>query len=233
MEQTYCIYKITNQINGKAYIGFTKNFMKRMWGHQNTAQKGVGQAVHAAIRKYGWENFTREELYYSTNKQHTLDMEDVFINLYETKGDRGYNITRGGQQGPPKGYVRKPMTEEQLIRLRDRAKDPETRRKISEKLKGNKNCLGRHHVVSEEARIRMKLTNKGKYSDKQRAITSECMKGNQYAKGHVCTGEQKQKISTFMRNRDHSYKIGRKQSPETVEKKRISRLENKRKQEVC
>jgi group I intron endonuclease len=157
MEQTYCIYKITNQINGKAYIGFTKNFMKRMWGHQNTSQKGVGQAIHYAIRKYGWDNFSKEELYYSTDKQHTLDMEDVFINLHETKGAKGYNITRGGQSGPPKGNKHQgPTTEEwkrkigasvheTLIGNKRRlgCKDSEeTRNKKSEVLIGNTRTLG-------------------------------------------------------------------------------------------
>ena len=137
-QQTYCIYKITNTVNGKGYIGFTKDFHKRMIDHNRTANKGTGQAIHAAIRKYGWENFIKEEIYYSIDKQHTLDMEDVFINLHETKGAKGYNVTRGGQQGPPKGYVRKPMTEEQLIRLRERMKDPEIRRKISERNKREK-----------------------------------------------------------------------------------------------
>ena len=64
-----------------------------------TASKGQGQAIHAAIRKHGWENFVAEELYYSYDKQHTLEIEDVFIKLHETKGLKGYNITRGGQSG--------------------------------------------------------------------------------------------------------------------------------------
>ena len=99
MEQTYCIYKLTNIVNGKGYIGFTSDFKRRLREHKKTASKGQGQAIHAAIRKHGWENFVAEELYYSYDKQHTLDFEDHFINLYETKGLKGYNITRGGQSG--------------------------------------------------------------------------------------------------------------------------------------
>lgn len=208
MEQTYCIYKITNQINGKAYIGFTKNFMKRMWDHNRTANKGKGQAIHAAIRKYGWDNFSKEELYYSTDKQHALDMEDVFINLHETKGVKGYNVTRGGQQGPPKGYVRKPMTKEQLARFHDRAEDPEIRRKISEALRGNKNRLGRPHVVTEKMKEKMSEAQKGHHppNEHQKEVARAFMKGNKYALGSKLSEERKQKLREAARNMDHSYK---------------------------
>lgn len=208
MEQTYCIYKITNQINGKGYVGFTKNFVKRMWGHQNTAQKGKGQAIHAAIRKYGWNSFLREELYYSKDKQHTLEMEDVFINLYETKGIKGYNISRGGQQGLLKGHQRKPMTSDQLQRLRNRMKDSAIRQKISKGLRGNHNKLG--WISTEITKAKQSAALKGHrgrlYSEDERKKQSEKLKGNTNATGYKHTFEWKQKISNFMKQRDHSYK---------------------------
>ncbi len=226
MKQTYCIYKIMNQINGKVYIGFTKNFQNRMNGHLYTANKGAGQAIHAAIRVYGWENFSKEELYYSTDKQHVLDMEDVFINLYEAKGTKGYNVTRGGQQGPPKGYVRKPMTEEQLIRLRERARDPEIRRKISEANKGNHHKLG--WKASDKTRAKQRKSSRGrlgrKQSDAERLYRSEIMAGNTIAQGHIHTSDWKHTHSEYMKKRDHSYKIGRHASSETKERMRQSHI---------
>lgn len=223
MEQTYCIYKLTNQINQKSYIGFTKNFHKRIIDHNRTANKGTGQAIHAAIRKYGWGNFVAEELYYSYDKQHTLDMEDQFINLYQTKGQYGYNITRGGQQGPPVGTKRLPLTEQQLIAHRERFKNSEIRRKISEGLKGNKNKLGWKAPV--ETRDKQSAASKGRagrtsdlYSPEEVKKRSDAMKGNRHALGMSHTKEWKQNMSVFMKKRDHSYKIGRKQTAEQKQK---------------
>ena len=47
------VYKITNLINGKAYIGITNDFKRRMDNHKC----GKKQAVDLAIQKYGEENF--------------------------------------------------------------------------------------------------------------------------------------------------------------------------------
>lgn len=101
----FYIYKLLCTTNGKGYVGFTKEIKRRMRQHKDTAKSGKGSAIHAAIRKYGWQTFQVEELYRSENKEQTLEMEDTFINLHETKGIKGYNLTRGGgKQGPSKGY---------------------------------------------------------------------------------------------------------------------------------
>jgi group I intron endonuclease len=118
-----------------------------MYGHVNTAQKGKGQDIHAAIRKYGWSNFSREELYYSTDKQHALDMEDVFINLYETKGEKGYNVTRGGQPGPPKGKYHH---------------SEETKKKMSGSMRGKKHVVTFRPPTSEETCKKISESNIGK-----------------------------------------------------------------------
>ena len=151
-------------------------------------------------------------MYSSKNKLHALEMEDYFINLFETKGSSGYNITRGGQQGPPKGTKRKPLSEEQLLRRRERMKDPELRRKISE---GVRACEGRGANISKskigkprsaETIEKMKISNRGKGSARQKEVAREIMKGNTHAKGLKHTEEYKQMMSDFMKNRDHSYK---------------------------
>ena len=57
----YYIYKFTNKTNGKIYIGQTNNIQKRKNGHKsesfNEKSAGYNLPFHAAIRKYGWENF--------------------------------------------------------------------------------------------------------------------------------------------------------------------------------
>ena len=209
MEQTYCIYKLTNTINGKGYVGFTSDFKRRLRQHKETASKGQGQAIHAAIRKHGWENFVAEELYYSYDKQHTLDMEDHFINQHETKGTRGYNVTRGGQSGLPKGKIvpwnkgkkMGPMKPDRLAQHLEMIKqfsiDPEWRRKVSEGIKGNTNCLGRKWT--EESKAKMSVSMQGNIngtfqSETTKFVKHESMKGNQRAAGHKHTEEWKQKL---------------------------------------
>lgn len=51
------IYKITNKINGKIYVGQSNNIKRRFWEHQN---RGAASRipVDAAIEKYGSENFS-------------------------------------------------------------------------------------------------------------------------------------------------------------------------------
>jgi hypothetical protein len=51
------------------------------------------------------------------------------------------------------------------------------------------------------------------------------MKGNKHAFGHTHTDECKQAQSEYMKNRDHSYKVGRVHTPEHREKIRLANIE--------
>jgi group I intron endonuclease len=122
------IYKITNIINGKIYIGFDTSFPKRIKQHYNDAKRGKNSPLCNDIRKYGWENFTNEVLYQSFDVQHCLkSMESYFIIEYNTFLE-GYNQTTGGN-----GTLNSP-----------RPKSEEWRKKHSERMKNNnprKGCI--------------------------------------------------------------------------------------------
>jgi len=99
----YKIYKCTNEINGKTYIGFThKSLTKRIIEHKSSAKNGSDYLLHKAIRKYGIDSFKWESLYESFDKEFILfTMENYFIienNSYFETGF-GYNMTFGGQGG--------------------------------------------------------------------------------------------------------------------------------------
>jgi group I intron endonuclease len=99
----YKIYKCTNEINGKTYIGFThKTLTKRIIEHKSSAKNGSDYLLHKAIRKYGIDSFKWESLYESFDKEFILfTMENYFImenNSYFETGF-GYNMTFGGQGG--------------------------------------------------------------------------------------------------------------------------------------
>lgn len=97
----YSIYKITNQVNNKSYIGFTnKKPHERLQKHYKTAFKDNSQyLIHRALRKYGKENFLFEVIYQSHDGNYTLkEMEEKFIRKYNTHCvyGYGYNMTYGG-----------------------------------------------------------------------------------------------------------------------------------------
>lgn len=102
----YTIYKATNKINGKIYIGFDSNYPERISEHLrdafNIEHKAYSTVFHKSIRKYGKENFSWEIEYQSKEKDHTLNiMENYFIDMYRSyikfKDSNGYNMTIGGE----------------------------------------------------------------------------------------------------------------------------------------
>jgi len=86
------IYKTTNLINGKIYIGKDK--------HNNPKYLGSGKSLQYAIKKYGSENFKKEILEYCNSEEQLCQCEIKWINLYNSM-DRsiGYNMTEGGKGG--------------------------------------------------------------------------------------------------------------------------------------
>lgn len=94
------IYKITNKINGKSYIGQTiQNVKERFYQHCATkcSKAILNMVIHKAINKYGKSNFTIEviEEVESTNLN---DRERYWIKYYDSYSN-GYNSTKGGQDG--------------------------------------------------------------------------------------------------------------------------------------
>jgi len=85
------IYKITNLLNGKIYVGQTINFQHRIHCHKCSNRTGVD----AAIKKYGWENFKIEVIEECPIEK--LDEREIFwIFELNCKSPNGYNLTNGG-----------------------------------------------------------------------------------------------------------------------------------------
>lgn len=100
--QIYTIYKVSNKINNKVYIGFDSNWPKRKKTHlrnsKNVTQKDYNSALHSALRKYGENNFDWGIIYQSLYKYYTINvMEKYFITEYNSYGNKGYNLTKGGE----------------------------------------------------------------------------------------------------------------------------------------
>ena len=94
----YSIYKFVNRINGKVYIGYTKNVHKRLSEHKQQSVSGQNK-LYKAIRKYGWDAFEFYVIYQSKDSNHCLnEMEPHFIKECDSFR-HGYNSTPGGQKG--------------------------------------------------------------------------------------------------------------------------------------
>lgn len=110
------IYRISNKVNGKVYIGLTtQGLNRRKSEHIHRANRGErDHKLYLAIRKYGIENFVFEVICQTTDKTLLPILERIFIAKYNSF-NRGYNMTKGGD-----------------------SVSEETGKKISEKLKGRK-----------------------------------------------------------------------------------------------
>ena len=83
------IYKITNNLNGKIYIGKDS--------HDNPNYFGSGVLIKRAIKKYGKENFTKEVVCDCFFDCETDDRERFYIKFFNSKVPNGYNLTDGGE----------------------------------------------------------------------------------------------------------------------------------------
>lgn len=94
--QNWIIYKHTNKINGKVYIGQTCQDLNKRW---NCGKGYSEQAFGKAITKYGWDNFTHEILESNLSFEQANEKEIYYIELYNaTNSKKGYNKMVGGQQ---------------------------------------------------------------------------------------------------------------------------------------
>lgn len=99
MRGEWCVYKITNKINGHLYIGKTIADTSRRWRDHisiNNLEDCV-QAIQKAILKYGSDNFNFEVIKYYKTENAAYRGEIFYIKKYNTYLGEGYNQTPGGK----------------------------------------------------------------------------------------------------------------------------------------
>lgn len=129
------IYKITNLVNNKLYIGRTIKTVEERWKRHLRDKKK--KSIHRAFDKYGRENFIIEEIYSSFTNDDLNEKEQYFIKNYNTKAPFGYNLTDGGESSA--GYK---MSLESIDKVRQanlgRPFSAEHKQKLSNIHKGKK-----------------------------------------------------------------------------------------------
>lgn len=93
------VYKVTNKITGKAYIGQTTRSISERWvEHCKPALKNRSYLSNA-IQKHGKENFSLIEIGKATTQEELDKIEELAINEHNTLFPNGYNLRNGGLGG--------------------------------------------------------------------------------------------------------------------------------------
>lgn len=99
VKATYIVYKHTNQINGKSYIGISSQSLYSRSGSNGKNYK-KNKHFYGAIQKYGWDNFSHEVLLDGLSKEEAQQKEIELIAKYRSNNSQyGYNISSGGESG--------------------------------------------------------------------------------------------------------------------------------------
>lgn len=157
------VYKITNKVNGKVYIGQSISLKVRWKEHMNSLKRGDSHSIllQRAWNKYGQDNFSFEILELCTEDM--LDeIETKYILLYDSCNN-GYNVESGGNRN-------KHLADETKQKLSDSAKE-----RLSDPMKNP--MYDKHHT--SEAKSKISASKKGKsYSEDTRKKLSEAHMGH-------------------------------------------------------
>ena len=89
------IYKVTNDINNKIYIGKTIQTIEERWWQHTTSHINDNTKFHRAILKYGKEHFHIEIIEKDVKESELDERERYWINYFNSY-ENGYNSTLGG-----------------------------------------------------------------------------------------------------------------------------------------
>lgn len=231
------IYKITNKVNNKCYIGQSINIRERFGNYKRLECKDQPKLYRAFV-KYGIDAFSFDVINMATSKEE-LDMAENLNVSFNNSMICGYNCTEGGNSGgkpsietktkmslAQKGRIISEETKRKMsIARQGKMHSLQTKLKISNtkqnmpestRIKYQEMChinhmnrIGTKHT--EETKLKMSLSSKG------RVISEETKQKMSISKlGKILTKEHKTKISEALRGKDHPH-IG---TPCTEENKR-------------
>lgn len=147
------IYKISNTVNNKLYIGQTCKPLKVRWANHLCFNSSGCVKLTNAMKKYGILNFIMKPLIVVNSQEIANYWEVYFIRKFNSIKN-GYNIREGGSDGKLSEETKNKMSESHIgLRQSD-----ETRNKKSLTMMGNSNALGKKYSIS----TRFKMSESGK-----------------------------------------------------------------------
>lgn len=201
------IYKITNLINNKIYIGQTKYSV-----NESILYLGSGKLILNAIKKYGVENFKKEIIIDNIiNKTLLCELEKHYIRLYNSNNSKfGYNLSAGGESTLGYKFTLEQRKNLSIAHLNSEkhqsaCKNPDRNNKMSQTKKGQIRSESHKHNLSialtgkkrtEESKLKQSIANKGK-----RLSEETKQKIGQGNKGKIVSEETRQKIGNIHRGK--------------------------------
>lgn len=160
----YYLYKITNNVNNKVYVGVhqTKNL--------DDGYMGSGKYLINAIEKYGIENFSKDILMFFDTKDEMFIAEANIVDEHFVKRPDTYNLKIGGEGGWPsnidKGYMKSEFYREkrsEIAKKSWKSGKMSVDKNISKAFRSNSQHLafkGRNHTDQSKKKIGLAVSKK-------------------------------------------------------------------------
>lgn len=187
----YYLYKITNLVNNKIYVGVhkTKNI--------NDGYMGSGKVIKDSIRKYGIDNFRKDILEYFDNSEFMYAREKELVTNEFLLREDVYNLRRGGYGGFD--YINKFLLDEcKYIRSANINNIPIEKKSLGGKITGSENIKKGHvsgkikydnfsgKLHSKETKQKMSISAKKRIGDKN----------SQYGSFWITDGKENKKLKS-------------------------------------
>lgn len=200
------IYKITNILNGKMYIGQTISKVSTRWSqHIHAAFKNRSNSLIAlAIKKYGKESFNVETIEICDHIEQLNIREQELIKQHNTLSPNGYNLDSGG-----KNNIMHQSTKDKISKIMTGKKRGSFSKEHCDKISQSLKAAGIKPVPTPEGRAKAIATLKAKKGWKHTELSKNKMSANQKRKfgqsnhffGKKHSDETKAKISASRKGR--------------------------------
>lgn len=177
----WTVYKHTNKINQKVYIGITCTSVHRRWSNGRgylTKKDGAfcQPAMANAILKYGWDNFEHEIIAEKLLEEEANKMEKELIEKYHSNNKNfGYNIKDGGGNGKCSEETKRKMSQSQM----GHKCSEETKKKISQSNMGKKHSdSAKEKLSNSHSKIKENIQQEYWDYEKYNQIPCRCIETN-------------------------------------------------------
>lgn len=192
MNNNYVVYKHTNKINGKIYIGITKHGDNPNKRWRNGLGYEENRIFFPEIVQYGWDNFLHEILDSNLTEQEAVQKEKEYIKFYDSANGFNYNLASSS------GVITQEGIESIVKALTGIKRNPESIKKQMEtKEKRYGSGRGINYYGSQAKKVRcnetgdifVNIAEACRWCGSQKV--SQCCRGErQHAGTHPITGEQ-------------------------------------------